>query len=181
MEGAPMVPPSEADVWCLWRPTACPYVSCFHPSFFPFLPFSFRGRVPVPTRLTQVNSQPHVVLVPIISHLIGRHSTVAYPILSGSSTSASLKVFSRLVDLILHYAFRVSWKRSSQSLCLPKACLIPRTSHLGWFLHHLPLPCWVNLCTPTINSIFHSHIFISLFCVVIMNDNHISHIVSFYK
>jgi len=79
--------------------TACPYVSCFHPSFFPFLPFSFRGRVPVPTRLTQVNSQPHVVLVPIISHLIGRHSTVAYPILSGSSTSASLKVFSRLVEL----------------------------------------------------------------------------------
>ena len=22
-----------------------------------------------------------------------------------------------------------------------KACLVPRASHLGWFLHHLPLPC----------------------------------------
>ena len=66
--------------------------------FFPFLPFSFRGRVPVPTRLTQVNSQPRILLA---YHLVidwsAQHGGLS--ILSGSSASASLKVFSRLVEL----------------------------------------------------------------------------------
>ena len=129
MEGAAMVPPSEADVWCLWRPTACPYVSWFRPSFFSFLPFSFWGWgtcTAVPTGLTQINSQPRIVLVPTISYLIGQHSTVAYPILSGSSTSASLKIFSGLVDLILCHVFSVLKKWSRSLLCSLYFVQIPK-------------------------------------------------------
>ena len=42
-----------------------------------------------------------------------------------------------------------------------KTCL-PRTSHLGWFLHHLSMPHWVKFCTSTMNLTFYSHVFMSL-------------------
>jgi len=42
--------------------------------------------------------------------LIGQHSTVAYPFLPDPAAlqASRLKVFSRLVDLMLRYAFLVS-------------------------------------------------------------------------